>query len=65
MCLLPHNLRCSVTRSGGSMKKLTIGELQLSSEVTHYVVPSKESAAYLQAKVLGASLPCTIDSTLQ
>lgn len=33
------------------MKKMTIGILQLSAEVTHYVVPAKEAAAYLQAKV--------------
>lgn len=28
-----------------------MGILQLSVEVTHYIVPSKEAAAYLQAKV--------------
>ena len=33
------------------MKKLTIGVLKLPTEVTHYIVPSKEPAAYLQAKV--------------
>ena len=39
-------------RSNGQTKKLTVGEFQLSAEVNHYVVPSKEPAAYLQAKVL-------------
>lgn len=39
------------TRSNGQTKKLTVGILQLSVEVTHYIVPSKEAAAYLQAKV--------------
>ena len=39
------------SRSNGQTKKLTVGVLQLSAEVTHYVVPAKESAAYLQAKV--------------
>lgn len=38
-------------RSNGQTKKLTVGILQLSVEVTHYIVPSKEAAAYLQAKV--------------
>eukprot|EP00904_Undaria_pinnatifida_P004389 jgi/Undpi1/13951/HiC_scaffold_9.g03602.m1 len=40
----------AVIKSNGQTKKLTIGELQLSAEVTHYVVPSKDPAAYLQAK---------------
>lgn len=40
-------------RSNGQTKKLTVGILQLSAEVTHYVVPAKEPAAYLQAKVRG------------
>ena len=51
MSASPHLLH-AVPRSNGQTKKLTVGELQLSSEVTHYVVPSKEPAAYLQAKVL-------------
>ncbi|CBN77799.1 conserved unknown protein [Ectocarpus siliculosus] len=37
-------------KSNGQMKKLTVGELQLSVEVTHYIVPAKAPAAYLQAK---------------
>ncbi|CAN0334962.1 unnamed protein product, partial [Ectocarpus sp. 12 AP-2014] len=37
-------------KSNGKMKKLTVGVLQLSVEVTHYVVPAKAPAAYLQAK---------------
>eukprot|EP00903_Cladosiphon_okamuranus_P006878 g6698.t2 len=37
-------------KSNGQTKKLTVGVLELSAEVTHYIVPSKESAAYLQAK---------------
>ncbi|CAM9377234.1 unnamed protein product [Ectocarpus sp. 6 AP-2014] len=37
-------------KSNGQMKKLTVGVLQLSVEVTHYIVPAKAPAAYLQAK---------------
>ncbi|CAM9643751.1 unnamed protein product [Ectocarpus fasciculatus] len=37
-------------KSNGQMKKLTMGVLQLSVEVTHYIVPAKAPAAYLQAK---------------
>eukprot|EP00752_Nemacystus_decipiens_P006822 g6124.t1 len=37
-------------KSNGQAKKLTVGVLQLSAEVTHYIVPAKEPAAYLQAK---------------
>ncbi|CAM9649156.1 unnamed protein product [Pylaiella littoralis] len=37
-------------KSNGQTKKLTVGILELSAEVTHYVVPAKEAAAYLQAK---------------
>ncbi|CAB1108562.1 unnamed protein product [Ectocarpus sp. CCAP 1310/34] len=37
-------------KSNARAKKLTVGVLQLSAEVSHYVVPAKESAAYLQAK---------------
>eukprot|EP00903_Cladosiphon_okamuranus_P006879 g6699.t1 len=36
--------------SNGQTRKLTVGVLRLAAEVTHYIVPSKESAAYLQAK---------------
>ena len=38
-------------RGDGKTKKFTIGVLKLPTEVTHYIVPSKEPAAYLQAKV--------------
>ena len=51
-----HGSCVSVARSNGQTKKLTIGELQLSAEVTHYVVPSKDPAAYLQAKVKGVTV---------
>ncbi|CAM9545236.1 unnamed protein product, partial [Hapterophycus canaliculatus] len=37
-------------KSDRQTKKMTIGILQLSAEVTHYIVPAKEPAAYLQAK---------------
>ncbi|CAM9353479.1 unnamed protein product [Ectocarpus fasciculatus] len=37
-------------KSNGQMKKLTVGVLQLAVEVTHYIVPAKAPAAYLQAK---------------
>ncbi|CAM9390615.1 unnamed protein product [Ectocarpus sp. 8 AP-2014] len=37
-------------KSNDEMKKLTVGELQLSAEVTHYIVPAKAPAAYLRAK---------------
>ncbi|CAN0120550.1 unnamed protein product [Scytosiphon promiscuus] len=37
-------------KSDKRTKKMTIGILQLSAEVTHYVVPAREAAAYLQAK---------------
>ncbi|CAN0048331.1 unnamed protein product [Ectocarpus sp. 12 AP-2014] len=37
-------------KSNCQMKKLTVGVLQLSVEVTHYIVPAKAPAAYLQAK---------------
>ncbi|CAN0444916.1 unnamed protein product [Pylaiella littoralis] len=37
-------------KSDGQTKKLTVGILELSAEVTHYAVPAKEAAAYLQAK---------------
>ncbi|CAN0195768.1 unnamed protein product [Ectocarpus sp. 6 AP-2014] len=37
-------------KSNAQAKKLTVGVLQLSAEVSHYLVPAKESAAYLQAK---------------
>ncbi|CAM9179132.1 unnamed protein product, partial [Sphacelaria rigidula] len=37
-------------KSDGYAKRLTVGVLELSVEVTHYIVPSKASAAYLQAK---------------
>ncbi|CAM9101707.1 unnamed protein product [Laminaria digitata] len=40
----------ATVRGGAKTKKLTIGVLNLSTEVTHYIVPSKEPAAYLQAK---------------
>jgi hypothetical protein len=39
--------RASV-KSDRSMQKLTIGVLELAAEVTHYVVPSLEAAAYLK-----------------
>lgn len=38
-------------RSNGETKKFSVGVLQLNTEVVHYIVPSKEPAAYLQAKV--------------
>ncbi|CAM9685567.1 unnamed protein product [Ectocarpus sp. 12 AP-2014] len=37
-------------KSNAQAKKLTVGVLQLCAEVSHYLVPAKESAAYLQAK---------------
>ncbi|CAM9465106.1 unnamed protein product [Scytosiphon promiscuus] len=37
-------------KSNGETKKMTVGVLQLSAEVTHYIVPAKHPAAYLQAK---------------
>ncbi|CAM9996289.1 unnamed protein product [Ascophyllum nodosum] len=40
----------AIIKSNGQTKKLIVGEFQLSAEVNHYVVPSKEPAAYLQAK---------------
>ena len=63
----PPHLLHAVHRSNGQTKKLTVGELQLPSEVTHYVVPSKEPAAYLQAKVLDGDtvLPWKLNSALQ
>jgi hypothetical protein len=39
--------RASV-KSDRSMQKLTVGVLELAAEVTHYVVPSLEAAAYLK-----------------
>lgn len=40
-----------VRRNNGEAKKFSVGVLQLNTEVVHYIVPSKEPAAYLQAKV--------------
>ena len=40
-----------VRRKKGETKKFSVGVLQLNTEVVHYIVPSKEPAAYLQAKV--------------
>eukprot|EP00903_Cladosiphon_okamuranus_P007601 g7372.t1 len=34
----------------GETKKFSVGVLHLTTEVVHYIVPSKEPAAYLQAK---------------
>eukprot|EP00752_Nemacystus_decipiens_P003003 g2786.t1 len=37
-------------RKEGETKKFSVGVLQLNAEVVHYIVPSKEPSAYLQAK---------------
>lgn len=51
-----------VFRSNGETKKLSVAVLQLSAEVVHYIVPSKEPAAYLQTKVGPfRALPSTLD----
>lgn len=46
------HLLLSVGRTDAAAKKLTVGMLQLAADMTHYLVPSKEPSAYLQAKVL-------------
>lgn len=51
---VPSRLRWKlvvVRRRKGETKKFSVGVLQLNTEVVHYIVPSKEPAAYLQAKV--------------
>ncbi|CAM9779998.1 unnamed protein product, partial [Hapterophycus canaliculatus] len=42
-------------KSNGETKKLSVAVLQLSTEVVHYIVPSKEPAAYLQAKATNST----------
>lgn len=40
----------AILKSDGQSKRLTVGILQLTAKVTHYIVPSKEASAFLQAK---------------
>lgn len=40
-----------ICRDNAQNTRLTVGILQLTAEVTHYVIPSKEDSAFLQAKV--------------
>ncbi|CAM9464964.1 unnamed protein product [Scytosiphon promiscuus] len=42
-------------KSNGETKKLSVAVLQLSAEVVHYIVPSREPAAYMQAKATNST----------